>query len=163
MDLIATSTDTLAKEDKLRVHGHMSCETQARKMHVMTARALAFRGVQGFLSQGGLQQVGTKGATRNAAGHYDLLMPKVGGMLSYSPLVPLRDFRVSPDWIEAFVASGRMSFSSAAIEIARQGGRASHCQPAGNGFWPTANMPRPCMMHVVGPFMPHGGRGNAFR
>ena len=113
-------TDTLKKDERLRLHGHWFVESHnGCPLRLRSPKSISFRGVPGHVTQGGYAQVATRGAAQKTCGHYYLLMPKVGALFSSSPLMPFRDFRVSLDWIEAFVAAGRMSFSSASIELAR--------------------------------------------
>ena len=94
-------TDTLANEDRLRVHGHWFIEARMGKVfRTRSLSCISFRGVPGPSTNYHAGQVATRGSSFNSAGHYYLLMPKVGAILNYSPLKPFRDFRVSPDWIE---------------------------------------------------------------
>ena len=103
-------TTTLANSKTIRLHCHMMLEHNfGCKISVYGPDVFLFRGSLPNKSMSSLMaSIGTKSSSNASAGHYYLLMPKIGKLWSSGSVVPFRDFRVNPDHIMAFVQSGKM-------------------------------------------------------
>ena len=117
---IELCTKTLRDDDILRVHVHIALEARwKRKIRVKHPSRLAFRNSWPNKSSGENDAIQTRSATAGASCAYYLRMPKIGMVLNWGTTTPNEDFRINPDWILAYVQSGKITPEDAKIEVSK--------------------------------------------
>ena len=104
----------------LRVHLHIMMETKfGRQLRIRHASRIVFRGSWPVKQAGENDSIQTKAAYAGASCAYYVRMPKVGSILTWGARKPNEGFRVSPDWVMAYVQSGKMLPEDAKMEISK--------------------------------------------
>ena len=116
---IELCTKTLEDDGDIRLHCHMMLEHKyGQKLSLYTPEPFMFRGSLPNKSIASLMSsIGTSSCTKASAGHYYLLMPKVGKLWAWGTCRPFVDFRINPDHVMAFVQSGRMHSKDAVGQL----------------------------------------------
>ena len=111
---------TLRDDDLIRVHVHVALEARyGRQIKVKHASRLALRNSWPVKSSGENEAIQTKSAAAAASCAYYLRMPKVGMVLNWGTKNPNEDFRINPDWVMAYLQSGKILAEDAKMEISK--------------------------------------------
>ena len=117
---IELCTKTLRDDDILRVHVHVSLEARyGRQLRVKHPSRLTLRDSWPNKSAGENDAIQTRSATAGASCAYYLRMPKIGMIFNSGTTTPNDDFRINPDWILAYVQSGKMTPEDAKMEVSK--------------------------------------------
>ena len=117
---IELCTKTLQDDDVLRAHVHVALEARYGKLiKVSHPSRLPFQNSWPCKSSADNEAIQTRAASAGASCAYYLRMPKIGMILNWGTKKPNDDFRINPDWILAYLQSGKITPDDAMMEISK--------------------------------------------
>ena len=112
---------TLVDEGIIRLHAHIMLEAPFGKhIRVKSQELLAFMGCKPNKSLSTVMTaLGQKHCVNASVGHYYLMMPKIGSVLTWSTCQPFIDYRVNLDHIMTYVQNQKITAEDAKIELCK--------------------------------------------